>query len=188
MGTAGSPTYFVGDGTSFASPLVAGEAALLLSRAEQLGLEASITPDTIVSVILNTTTYMGVDTNSPATCGADWAGHGRVDYLMALQQIGPQLVTAPAAPTRLTAMPAGTGTVDLKWTERSENEQGFLITRAEKSNGAVGSFELIDQVGPGATDYADGSAQSGVTYAYQVAAFNVAATNSAARCAVVTAP
>jgi subtilisin family serine protease len=188
MGTAGSPTYFVGDGTSFASPLVAGEAALLLSRAEQLGLEASISPDAIVSVILNATTYLGVDTNSPPNVGADWAGHGRVDYLIALQQIGPQLVTAPDAPTRLTAKPAGTGTVNLNWTERSDNEQGFLITRAEKSNGAVGTFDLIDEVGPGATDYTDGSAQSGVTYAYQVAAFNVAATNCVARYAVVTAP
>ena len=49
--------------------------------------------------------------------GADWAGHGRVDYLAAVQQIGPQLVTAPApALSGSTATPASTGTVDLNWT------------------------------------------------------------------------
>ncbi|MGD0060431.1 MAG: S8 family serine peptidase [Verrucomicrobiia bacterium] len=186
MGTAGSPTYFVGDGTSFSSPLVAGEAALLLSRAEQLGLDGSISPDAIVTVILNATTCLGDDTNSAPNVGPDWAGHGRVDYLTAIQQIGPQLVSAPKAPTRLTAKPAGTGTVELDWTDRSDNEQGFMIERADKSNGAVGSFDLIDEVGHGATGYTDSTAQSGVTYLYQVAAFNVAATNCAPKCAVVT--
>ncbi|MGD1017752.1 MAG: S8 family serine peptidase [Verrucomicrobiia bacterium] len=188
LGTAGSPTYFVGDGTSFASPLVAGEAALLLSRAEQLGLDGSISPDAIETVILNATTYLGADTNSPANAGPDWAGHGRVDYLAAIQQIGPQLVTAPAAPSRLTAQPAGAGTVELNWTDRSDNEQGFMIERAEKSSGAVGTFDLIDEVGHGITRYTDDTAQSGVTYLYRVAAFNVAATNCAPKCAVVTAP
>jgi subtilisin family serine protease len=93
-GQAGSPTYDVGNGTSFASPLVAGEAALLLARVEQLGLGGSISADTIESVILNTATDMGEDTNCP-WAGADWAGHGRVDYLTAVQQIGPQLAKAP---------------------------------------------------------------------------------------------
>ena len=188
MGTAGSPTYFVGDGTSFASPLVAGEAALLLSRAEQLGLDGSISPDAIETVILSATTYLGDDTNSTVNVGRGWAGHGRVDYLAALQQIGPQLVTAPKAPTKLSAKAAGTGTVELDWTTRSDNEQGFLIERAEKSNGVVGSFDLIDEVGHGATSYTDGTAQSGATCLYRVAAFNVAATNFVHGAAVVTAP
>ncbi len=111
-----------------------------------------------------------------------------MDYLAALQQIGPQLLTAPVAPSRLTAKPAGTGTVELNWTDRSNNEQGFLIERAVKADGAVGSFDLIDEVGHGATSYTDDTIQSGVTYAYQVAAFNVAATNFVHSCAVVTAP
>ena len=188
MGTAGSATYFVGTGTSFASPLVAGEAALLLSRAEQLGLADSISPDAIVTVILNATTYLGADANTPAKVGPEWAGHGRVDYLAAIQQIGPQLVTAPAAPTRVSATPAGTGTVDLNWIDHSDNEQGYLILRAEKSGRAVEPFDVIDEVGHAITSYTDATAQSGVTYLYRVAAFNVAATNCAAKCAVVTAP
>jgi Subtilase family len=187
MGQAGSPTYFLGNGTSFCTPLVAGEAALLLSRAEQQGLLGSISADAIENVILNATTPLGPDPNLPANASSNWAGHGRVDFLLALQQIGPQLAKAPKRPKRLAAKPAGTKAVELSWTSQSDNEQGFLIQRAEKSNGAVGSFEVIDVVGHGGTGYIDTTAQSGVTYLYQVAAFNVAATNFTST-ATATAP
>jgi subtilisin family serine protease len=99
-GQAGSPTYFVGNGTSFASPLVAGEAALLLARAEQLGLQDSISAEAIETIILNATTGVDPDPNLPAHVGTRWAGHGRVDFLTALQQIDPQLVPAPKQPKR----------------------------------------------------------------------------------------
>ncbi len=58
-GQAGSFTYFYGNGTSFASPLVAGEAALLLARAEELGLDGAISADSIERVILSATTPLG---------------------------------------------------------------------------------------------------------------------------------
>jgi len=187
MGQAGSPTYFIGDGTSFSSPLVAGETALLLSRAEELGLADSISPDAIVSVILNTTTCLGEDAVTAPDGGPNWAGRGRVDYLAALQQIGPQLVAAPAAPAHLIAKPVGTGTIDLNWTNRSHNEQGFFILRAERADGSPDSFDVIDGVDRGATSYTDTTAQSGTTYRYEVAAYNVAGTNFT-HTARVTAP
>ena len=187
-GTAGDFKYFAGSGTSFAAPLVAGEAALLLARAQQLGLGDAISVDTIESVIVNATTPLAPDPTDPATAGANWDGHGRVDFLAAIQQIGPALVTAPHAPQRLLARPASPAGVELDWIDRSDNEQGFLIERAAKSNGAVGPFEPIAEVGPGESGYTDTTAQSGVTYLYSVAAFNVAATNSARKCASVTVP
>jgi len=185
-GTAGSFVYSAGSGTSFASPLVAGEAALLLSRAEQLGLGDSISADAIERVIVTATTNLGDDpTNSPAA-GPHWAGHGRVDFLAAIQQISPQLVTAPNAPGKLLANATSTGVVQLDWTDKSDNEEGFVIERAEKSNGVVGPFTPIAEVDHGDTSYTDATVQSGATYLYQVAAFNVAATNAVRKCAVVT--
>jgi len=187
-GQAGSPTYFIAAGTSFASPIVAGEAALLLARAEQLGLADAITPESIESVILNATVSLGDDTNLPGNIGADWAGHGRVDYVTALRQIGPQLVNAPKAPTGLTASLSGPASVALSWISRANNEQGFIIERAVKNDRTIGDFAPIAQTDPDETSYTDTAVQSGSTYLYTVAAFNVAATNFNHRAASVTVP
>ena len=183
-GTAGDDTYLYGNGTSFASPLVAGEAALLLARAEQLGLSGSISANTIDRVIVTATTSLDVD----PVAGANWDGHGRVDYLAAIQQIGPQLVTAPTAPVKMTVKATGPGAVELDWTDRSDNEEGFVIERAEKNDRVVGPFEPIAEVNRNVTSYIDDTTESGITYVYRVDAFNVAATNSVRKAVRVTTP
>ena len=140
-GTAGDFTYFYGNGTSFSSPLVAGEAALLLVRAEELGLDGSISADSIERVILNATTALSDDPHTLPDGGPNWAGHGRVDFLAAVQQIGPDLVTAPNPPVKMSAEVADPGAVELTWADGSDNEQGFVIERAQKegdSDDAVG--------------------------------------------------
>jgi subtilisin family serine protease len=187
-GPAGSYTYFYGNGTSFASPLVAGEAALLLARAEELGLDGAISADSIERVILSATTPLGDDPTTLPDVGSNWANHGRVDFLAAVQQIGPDLVTAPSAPARLSAEVADTGTVELSWAYGSNNEQGFMIERAQKEGRSVGAFEPIAEVDRSSTNFTDDSVASGITYAYRVAAFNVAATNCTRRAATVTMP
>ena len=187
-GRTGDFVYFYGNGTSFASPLVAGEAALLLSRSEELGLDGAITADTVERVILNATTNLGDDPTDTPNGGAKWAGHGRVDFLAAVQQIGPELVTAPKTPVKMSLSVSGPGVVELDWTDKSNNEQGFLIERAEKTNGVVGPFVLIAEVDPNVTSYADNTVQSGVTYVYTIAAFNVVATNSVRKAVTITAP
>jgi len=183
-GTAGDDTYFYGNGTSFASPLVAGEAALLLAREEQLGLSGSISLNAIEKVIVTATTGLDPD----PVGGAKWAGHGRVDFVAAVQQIGPQLVTAPAAPVKISASTTGLGAVELDWTDRSDNEEGFVIERAEKTNGVVSAFEPIAQVDRNVTSYIDDTTEAGITYEYRVEAFNAAATNSVHRAVKVTTP
>jgi len=183
-GTNGTFTYFYGNGTSFASPMVAGEAALLLARAEQLGLSGSISANAFDNVITTATTSVDPD----PVGGANWAGHGRVNFLAALHQIGPQLVSAPAAPVKLTVNSSGQGAVNLDWTDKSDNEEGFVIERAEKDGKVVGPFEPIDQVDRNATNYTDDTTESGIIYEYRVEAFNVAATNSVRKAATIAAP
>ena len=187
-GKAGDFTYFYGNGTSFSSPLVAGEAALLLARAEALGLDGSISADSIERVILNATTALGDDPTTLPDAGPNWAGHGRVDFLAAVQQIGPDLVTAPRAPAKMSASAADPGVVELNWADGSDNEQGFVIERAQKEGRSFGSFEAIAEVDRSSTNYSDSSVVSGATYVYRVAAFNVAATNCTRRVATVTTP
>ncbi len=185
-GKAGDFDYFYGSGTSFASPLVAGEAALLLSRVHELGLDGCITADAIGRVIVTATTDLGDDPTDLPDGGANWAGHGRVDFLAAVQQIGPQLVTAPKAPRKIYATATGSGVVELNWMDNSDNEQGFLIERAVKDGKSVGPFEVVADVDRNVTSYTDSTAQSGVTYLYRVAAFNPAATNYVRRAAMAT--
>jgi subtilisin family serine protease len=187
-GTAGDFTYFYGNGTSFSSPLVAGEAALLLARAEELGLDGSISADSIERVILNATTPLSDDLHTLPDAGPNWAGHGRVDFLAAVQQVGTNLVTAPRAPVKMAAEMADPGAVELSWAYGSDNEQGFVIERAQKEGGNMGSFEPIAEVDRSSTNFTDSSVASGATYVYRVAAFNVAATNCTRRAATVTTP
>jgi subtilisin family serine protease len=187
-GKAGSYTYFYGNGTSFSSPLVAGEAALLLARTEELGLDGSISADSIERVILKATSPLEDDPHTLPDAGPNWANHGRVDFLAAIQEIGPDLVTAPSAPAKLSAEITDTDTVELSWANGSNNEQGFVIERAQEAGGRIGDFEDIAEVDRTSNNYTDDNVTPGVTYAYRVAAFNVAATNCAHRVATVTMP
>ncbi len=105
-----------------------------------------------------------------------------------MQQINSDLVTAPSAPAKLSVEVANPGSVELSWADGSNNEQGFVIERAEKSGSSVGSFEPIAEVDRSSTNFIDDSVASGITYAYRVAAFNAAATNCTRRAATVTMP
>ena len=87
-GQAGEPTYFYGNGTSFAAPLVSGEAALVLARARQLGL--TLSNRDVRRIILSATVPLGDDPADLPDGGVAWAGHGRVDFLAALQMVGPK--------------------------------------------------------------------------------------------------
>ena len=181
-GTAGNYTYFYGNGTSFASPMVAGEAALLLGRAEQLGLSGSISANAIDRVIVSATTSPGTRPRRRSELG-----RARARGFSGRHPADRSATRHPARRAGKTHREfTGTGAVELDWTDKSDNEEGFVIERAEKSNGVVGQFDAIAEVNPNVTSYIDDTVESGVTYDYRVDAFNVAATNSVRRAAVVT--
>lgn len=81
-GNPGSFIYALSSGTSFASPIVAGLAALVISRAKDVS--APITNDDVRSIIINTAHDLPDDPGDAPNAGADWDDHGRVDFLGAV--------------------------------------------------------------------------------------------------------
>lgn len=74
----------------------------------------------------------------------------------------------PAAPTDLSATLAGARQIDLKWTDRSANEEEFRIERAV----AGGPFAFHARVGANVTAFSDTGLAAGTLYAYRVLASN----------------
>lgn len=86
----------------------------------------------------------------------------------------PVYVTAPAAPSNLSANPVPktetNNGIILTWQDNSNNEQGFFIQRKDSANGW---FVTIDSVAADVSSYTDNSnLADNATYEYQVAAYN----------------
>ncbi len=79
--------------------------------------------------------------------------------------------TIPSAPTGLFAI-ADTFTVDLNWTDNSDNELGFKIERKDDSLSVPGLWTLIDSVGADVTTFTDIGLTPNTVYSYKVYAYN----------------
>jgi hypothetical protein len=77
------------------------------------------------------------------------------------------LPPAPPADLHTTAVTASQ--VDLAWTDRSTDEDGFSI---ERKTGVAGIWSEIDTVAPNVATYQDPGRAEGTTYFYRVRAFN----------------
>jgi subtilisin family serine protease len=110
-------------GTSFASPIVAGLAALIVSRDKDLHSGArTLSPSRIIEIIEGTASDLPDDQNDWPDAGASWDNHGRVDFFAALSA-----VSAPAAPTGLHAPGIGRKRIVLNWTGGSNDATGFAV-------------------------------------------------------------
>ncbi|NJM15202.1 MAG: DUF4832 domain-containing protein, partial [Bacteroidales bacterium] len=78
----------------------------------------------------------------------------------------------PEPPSSLTATAAGTGQINLSWTDKASNETGFKVERKSGTN----SFSQIATVTT--NTYGNSGLTAGTTYTYRVRAYN-AAGNSA---------
>ncbi|RMF69327.1 MAG: hypothetical protein D6743_02025, partial [Calditrichaeota bacterium] len=76
--------------------------------------------------------------------------------------------TVPVAPSALVATAVGPGTIDLSWTDNSDNEDGFKV---ERSSGGS-TFVAVGQVGSGVTVFSDTGLSPQTAYTYRVFAFN----------------
>ncbi len=84
-GSPGTPTYFIASGTSFSSPIVAGLAALVISRAADAGVP--LTNDGVASIIQTTAIDLPDDPGDSPDAGAGWDHFGRVDFLAAVNAV-----------------------------------------------------------------------------------------------------
>ena len=77
-------------------------------------------------------------------------------------------VSAPSAPSNLSASAASMSQINLTWNDNSANENGFEIQRSTNSFSTFSTFT----VGAGVRTYSDSGLTSGTSYSYRVRAFN----------------
>jgi subtilisin family serine protease len=183
-GKAGSPTYFFGNGTSFAAPLVAGEAALLMSRAQNLGLGTSLNNVDFRRYVTTSTVTLPDDPTDSPDAGPTWANHGRVDFLVALQRVGPK----PNAAGNVVARALGRNTVQLTWQDSANNEQSYRIKRAVVSGSVIGPYQILGTLPQNTTAFTDATAQPATSYLYRVIAINASGRGVVTSTVVTTPP
>lgn len=99
------------------------------------------------------------------------------DAVRTLNETGPTVagfrstgLTPPAGPLSLSANMTSTGSVDLAWTDRANDEAGYMIERTTDGVNFVQTARLSANV----THHADFTTNSITVYSYRVAAYNSA--------------
>ncbi|MFN3650002.1 MAG: hypothetical protein ACK47B_10510 [Armatimonadota bacterium] len=75
------------------------------------------------------------------------------------------------APSNLSAEPVAGPAVELRWTDNSTGELGFIVERKAGAPDTSGQFAVIGQAGPDAESFRDNEVTGGRTYTYRVKAF-----------------
>ena len=84
-------------------------------------------------------------------------------------------VTAPDAPSGLLAMLTNDSQVELSWADASGDEAGFVIERSVDG----GPYAELAMVGPSVSEYLTPAPPEGVSYSYQVYAYNATGVSAA---------
>jgi FtsP/CotA-like multicopper oxidase with cupredoxin domain len=102
--------------------------------------------------------------------------------------VGTVQLLPPSAPSNLTATFQSGPQILLSWTDKANNETGFVI---ERSVGA-GAFTSLITVGPrnntGSVSYTDTNVSAGTVYSYRVAAVNLAGLSAYTNTATASIP
>jgi hypothetical protein len=93
------------------------------------------------------------------------------------------LLSAPAAPSGLTATAISNTRIDLAWTDNSNNEDGFKI---EIKSGPSGTYTEIATISANATSYSSTGLEASSQYFYRVRAFNSVGNSSYSNAANAT--
>jgi hypothetical protein len=146
-------SYASWNGTSMATPHVAGVAALYLSA------NPTASPAQVASAIIGNAT--------PGVISG--AGTGSPNLLLYNQIAGPPPPSPPAAPSNLAATAASPSSIALSWTDNSSNETDFVLEYATSSNG---TFSALATLGANTTSYTHTGLPQGTPYWYRVKAIN----------------
>ena len=139
----------------------------------------------IASLGANVTTY----TNTGLTSGATYYYRVRATNTVGNSQYSNEfpitLPTVPTAPTGLSAIATSGTSVNLSWTDTSNNETGFLIERRT----GTGAYAQIATTGPETNTFTNNTGLTpGATYTYRVRATNAAGPSGYATSSPVTLP
>ncbi len=137
-------------GTSFATPYVAGVAALVW------GCRPDLTWAQVKNAIMQGATHK-------ASLVGKCVSEGRLSAYGALSVYSPP---GPTAPSNLNGLP-NCSSITLTWRDNSTNEQGFKI---ERKSGLY--WFPIGQVGPNVTTYIDSELPCGQLFNYRVYAYS----------------
>ncbi len=96
------------------------------------------------------------------------------------------LAPPPTAPTNLTAKAVSRSQINLAWTDKSTNENGFKIERC--TGVACTNFVQKATVGANITSYTDTGLSPRTTYRYRVRAYNAAGNSTYSNTAKATTP
>jgi len=153
--TGGS--YALGSGTSVAAPHVAGAWAIAREKSDTSS----------VSSILQAL----VSTGTPVADSRNEVTRPLINIGRALSSIGGlALSAAPAAPTNLIASAVSPTQINLRWTDNSNNEEGFVVFR--KKAGDQEPFVGAQVVSANLTQFKNYYLKDETTYQFYVAAYN----------------
>lgn len=148
-------------GTSYASPIVAGVAAMMYY------VNPDLTPAEVLSMLKETATDLYTEGDDIYTRCGNVNAYGAV-----AAAAGKEIDNTPklSAPTGIKAESAGYNKIQVSWNKVSD-ARGYHIYRSKSANG---TYSLVHSVSGGATrSYTNSGLTSGTTYYFKVAAYGV---------------